>query len=87
MQKYREIMNWVNEQAQFTDVAKADFASGADGWLIAFAIVKDYVLVTHEVYSKDSKSSVKIPNVCRAFNDKTYIDTFKILRELGVQFR
>lgn len=87
MQKYSEIMNWVNDQAQFTDAAKADFARGADGWLIAFAIVNDYVLVTHEVYSKDTKNRVKIPNVCQAFDNKRYIDTFVMLRELGVQFK
>lgn len=87
VQKYAEIMNWVDDQPQFTDAAKADFAMGADGWLIAFAIVNDYVLVTHEVYSKDGKNRVKIPNVCRAFNDKTCINTFVMLRELGVQFK
>ncbi len=86
VQKFGEIMNWVNNQDQFNDAAKADFASGADGWLMAFAIVKDYVVVTHEVYSRYAKARVPIPNVCKAFDDKKCIDTFAMLRELGVQF-
>ncbi|MFQ5431885.1 MAG: DUF4411 family protein [Nitrospinota bacterium] len=87
VQTFGEIMNWVNSQTQFTDAAKADFARGADGWLIAFAIVNDHVVVTHEIYVPDIRKKVPIPNVCQAFNNKRCIDTFVMLRELGVQFR
>ncbi|MCK4593366.1 DUF4411 family protein, partial [bacterium] len=45
---YRVIMNWVNNQSQFTDATKADFAGGADGWLVAYANVKGYMVETHE---------------------------------------
>ncbi len=40
VQTFGEVINWVNEQTQFSDAAKADFAGGADGWLIAYGIVK-----------------------------------------------
>lgn len=33
--RYRELMEWVQAQVQFSDAARADFASGADGWLVA----------------------------------------------------
>ncbi|MCL6576098.1 MAG: DUF4411 family protein [Kyrpidia sp.] len=31
-------------------MAKADFAGGADGWLVAFARTRGYVVVTHEQF-------------------------------------
>lgn len=78
-------MSWVNSQNQFSDVAKADFASGADGWLIAFAKAKTCIIVTHEAPSAEAKRKVPIPNICMAFN-VPYIDTFEMLRRLRVKF-
>jgi len=34
LESYSEVMSWVQAQDQFSDAAKADFASGADGWLL-----------------------------------------------------
>jgi hypothetical protein len=82
---YRELMEWVQSQDQFFDAAKADFASGADGWLVAYARANGCVVVTQEVLNPDVKRKVPIPNVCRAFN-VPWIDTFTMLRNLGVRF-
>lgn len=82
---FGEIMVWVQAQSQFTDAAKADFASGADGWLVAYGKVKDCVVVTHEVLNPDIKRKVPIPNVCQVVN-VPFIDTFEMLRRLGVRF-
>src|SRR5438067_590588 len=38
-QSYGAIITWAQTQAQFSQAAKSDFASGADGWLVAFARV------------------------------------------------
>jgi len=84
-QSYREIMNWVEDQNQFLDAAKTDFANSADGWLIAYAKVKEYTVVTHEVLAPDVKKKVPIPNVCQQFG-VPYVDTFSMLRNLGVRF-
>lgn len=81
---YRSIMEWVHSRSQFSDVAKADFAGGADGWLVAFARTRGYVVVTHEQFDDKIKRKVPIPNVCRAF-DVSCVDTFAMLRELGVR--
>ena len=81
---YREIMTWSQNQTPFTDAAKAQFASVADGWLIAYALAKGCVVVTHEQYDQNIKRKIKIPNVCQAF-DLRYIDTFQMMRELGVR--
>lgn len=83
--RYRELMEWVQAQEQFSDAARADFASGADGWLVAYAQVHGRVVVTHEVPSPEARRKVPIPNLCQAF-DVPWVDTFTMLRELGVRF-
>lgn len=82
---YRDIITWVQSQTQFLDEAKATFANVADGWLVAFAKVKGYELITHERYDNLIRKRVPIPNVCREFG-VPYLDTFEMLRRLGVRF-
>lgn len=85
MARYRELMEWVQAQEQFSDAARSGFASGADGWLVAYAQVHGCVVVTHEVLSPEARRKVPIPNLCDAF-DVQWVDTFTMLRELGVRF-
>jgi uncharacterized protein DUF4411 len=46
---YSEIINWVNNNDQFLDIGKSDFAKGADGWLVAYAKENNCIVVTQEV--------------------------------------
>jgi len=85
IESYGRVMTWVQDQPQYTDAAKADFARGADGWLLAYAVARGRVVVTHEVLNVDIKRKVPIPNVCKPFNLRP-VDTFVMLRELGVRF-
>ena len=82
---YKRVIAWVDRNPQFQPQAKSEFAAGADGWLAAYAIVYDAVLVTDEVYNEDVKKAVKIPNVCEEFGI-CYMNTFKMLRQLQVRF-
>lgn len=82
---YREVMEWVQSQDQFSDAAKADFASKADGWLVAYARASGCVVVTQEVLNPDVRRKVPIPNLCEAFHVH-WVDTFTMLRKLGVRF-
>jgi len=84
-ESYSEVMSWVQAQDQFSDAAKADFAAGADGWLVAYAKAKERIVLTHEVLNPDIIRKVPIPNVCEAFG-VSYVNTFEMLRELGVRF-
>ena len=59
-ESYTEVMGWVQAQDQFSDAAKADFASGADGWLVAYPKSKRHIFVTHEVLNPSIKR--KVPN-------------------------
>lgn len=83
--KYAEIMLWAQRSPRYIDSAKAKFASGADGWLVAFAAVQDGVVVTNEQPAPDSKREIKLPDVCTQFA-VPYKDSFQMLRELAVQF-
>lgn len=83
---YGRIMNWVHGQHQFFASAKAKFAKDTDAWVVAYALGKDMIVVTHEQLHPDAKREVYIPNVCRAFS-VSYMNTFEMLRKLGFQFR
>ena len=77
-------MIWSQGQAQFTTAAKAEFARVADGWLVAYALAKVCIVVTHEQFNLEAKARIMIPNACQAFGVK-YVDTFQMMRELGVR--
>ena len=79
--QYDEIINWIQNNPQFNDEAKADFANGADGWLIAYAKVNDCIVVTQEKFHPDIRRKVPIPNVCKEF-EVEYINLFEMLRRL-----
>lgn len=81
---YQRIMAWIQGSSQFSNAAKAEFARGADGWLVAYAMVNGYIVVTHEQYAPDARNRIPIPNVCREFG-VAYVNTFQMLRDLGVR--
>lgn len=83
--KFREMMNWVYSQQQFKDEAKSEFASVADGWLLAYASVNGLIIVTHEQFAPAARRSIPIPNVCVEF-EIAYVNTFEMLRALGEKF-
>jgi len=85
IEAYKEIITWAYNQAQFKEEAKSEFADSPDGWLIAYAKAKGLVVVTHEKLEINAKKTIPIPNVCEAFHVK-YIDTFNMLRILGIRF-
>jgi hypothetical protein len=82
---YKDIMKWANAESQFIDSAKKEFATVADGWLVAFAKTNNLILVTHEAYRPNVRNRVLLPNVCVQFGVE-YCNTFEMLRQLGVQF-
>ena len=83
---YSDIMNYIGSNNQYKDTAISSFAGGADPWLIAYSLHTNNILVTEEVLNLKSKKRVPIPNVCREFGVE-YINTFEMLRRLGVKFR
>jgi len=76
---------WVQRHRQYFDHAKAKFASGADGWLVAYALTHGATVVTHEQPAPGSKREIKLPDVCDAFGAER-CTLFSMLRTLSVRF-
>ena len=83
---FTEVMLWVTRHPRYHDEAKARFASGADGWLVAHGRATGKTVVTNEQPRPESRSQIKLPDVCDAFS-VDFEDTFAMLHELGVQYR
>ncbi|HEX4350598.1 MAG TPA: DUF4411 family protein, partial [Verrucomicrobiae bacterium] len=84
---YGKMQEWANASVQFSDAAKAEFATVADAWLVAYAKAKNLTLVSREIFAPDIKWKIPIPNVCMAREFQvSHIDTFVMLERLGVQF-
>lgn len=82
---YTEIMLWAQRNPQYLDYAKAKFATGADGWLVAYAKVHGAIVVTNEQGAPDSRKEIKLPDVCQKFGVVPE-STFSMLRTLGARF-
>ena len=82
---YRQLMDWVHENPQFTPAARADFARGADSWLAAYAMVHGAVVVTNEVSAPDAKRKVPLPDLCKQFQISS-INTIAMLRGITANF-
>jgi hypothetical protein len=83
--RFQEMVKWAYAEKQFTDAAKAEFASVADGWLVAYAAENGLIVVTHEEFNPEVKRRIPIPNVCEEF-EVEYVNTFEMLRSLGARF-
>lgn len=82
LESYRDIINNINENSQYRQSAKDEFASIADSWLCAYGLAYDYVIVTLEKPQENAKSRILIPNICKDFDIK-YIDLLQFMREIG----
>ena len=81
--EFQRIITWVNGRSNLQPAASAKFATGADGWLVAFATVHSAVVVTNEQPRPEAKREVKLPDVCNQFN-VPWCNTFQMLKRLGV---
>ena len=82
---YGAIMLWVQRNPQYFDQAKAKFATEADGWLVAYAMVHGVTVITNEQSRPQSRNRILLPDVCAQFN-VIYKDTFAMLHELAVRY-
>lgn len=85
MIEYAKVISWTESQAHYLDYAKTEFASIADGWLIAYAKAKGYTLITTEQPEPLRRNKVKIPDVCNALG-VPWDNQYEMLRNLGIVF-
>ena len=82
---YTKVVRWaVSKNNQYNQKALNEFldADVADAWLVAYAHANNLIVVTNEVSAPMSKSSIKIPDVCIAFN-VPYLNTIQLFRALN----
>ena len=82
---YAEIMLWVQRNPQYYDRAKAKFATEADGWLVAYAVARNALVVTNEQPRPGSRNRILLPDVCNQFDIRSE-DTFWMLKRLNIRF-
>ncbi len=82
---FTDVMLWAQRSGQYSESAKAKFATEADGWLVAYAKVHPGIVVTNEQARPDSKSRILLPDVSKQF-DVEYQNTFTMLKELDVKY-
>ena len=58
---YRNMMVWAFQQGQFTDPAKAEFATKADAWVVAYAVARECAVVTLEKFDPKCLPGVQRP--------------------------
>lgn len=87
---YKKIIQSIEDNQQYNKPAKEEFYKfeNADPWLVAFAmsLPEKYVIVTQEVFNRDVKNKIPIPNLCESMNIE-YLDTFQMLRYLNFKFK
>lgn len=81
---YRRIINSVNNNKQYRQSAKEEFAASTDLWLCAHGLATGQTIVTLETYDAEIRKRVKIPNVCREFGIK-YVNLLQFMREIGIR--
>ena len=84
VQAYARVMQWMEAARQYRTAARTEFANGADGWLVAYAMAHGRIIATNEKANPESKVKVPLPNVSAAF-DVECVDIFEMLRRLGAR--
>ena len=65
---HSDIVMWVQRHPRCFESVKAKFATGADGWLVAYARVHGSTVVTNERSAPKSRRDVKLPDLCEQFS-------------------
>lgn len=82
---YGRVMLWSQRHRRYFDRAKAEFATKADGWLVAYAMANSLTVFTNEQPSPESRREIYLPDACEQFG-VNYGDTFWMLRQLQVRY-
>lgn len=82
--QYAVVSNWIHQSASLSDEAKAKFARGADGWLVAYAKANDYLICSYEVPAPQSRNNAKLPDVA-AFLGVSCVFPHEMLEELRMR--
>ena len=83
IEQYAIVAQYVQGHPDKSPEGKAAFLKGADGWLVAWAIVHHAAVVAHETLPGPGSKKIKIPDVCTNFGVQC-VRLIEMLRQLGV---
>jgi hypothetical protein len=83
-ERYGQITEHVYDKYKAKPQQVREFLSGADGWVIAYALATSGVVVTME-NERSYRSKIKLPTVARVF-DVRCRTTYEMLEDLGADF-
>ncbi|WP_395690092.1 DUF4411 family protein [Nocardioides sp.] len=82
-----ELSTWATDPARaYKQAAIDEFLDSCDYWLIAEAHAAGLTVVTREVSAPESRSRIKIPDVCRAFGIDC-AQPFPVYQRLGLRLQ
>lgn len=84
--EFRQITAWFKKSQHYNKYAKAVFEneSKADAWVIAYARVYNYTVVTDERWNAEIKKKIPVPNACHLLQVK-WTGITDMLRSLGIR--
>lgn len=85
IETYKKIIYWADDNIQYTNAAKAKFASSADGWLVAHGLVTGKIVVTREESRPNAQKAIKLPDVCNEFGVQ-WESPFSMLHRLSIKY-
>jgi hypothetical protein len=80
-----QLARWAASKPNYAPVARAEFLSAADYYLVAQAHALGYTVVTHEQPSPDSRKRILIPDACRGLG-VPWMAPWRMLRDGGARF-
>jgi hypothetical protein len=83
LSKLGEVSTWATS-GSYEAAAVNTFLSGADYYLVAFALAHGHTVVTHEIAAASTRK-IKIPNACIALRIRT-MTPYEMLRREGALF-
>jgi hypothetical protein len=84
LQEYAKIIEYVQSNSRYAEPHRQHFASGADGYLVAYAKSHNMTVVTQETRVPENSPKIKIPNLCEHFNVR-YIALPEMIKMLDMQ--
>lgn len=79
-----QVATWAGSNG-YTPAAVAEFLGKADSYLVAYAMLGEHQIVTHELAEPGRKNKIKIPDAASAHGIST-ITPYQMLRQNGVHF-
>ncbi len=84
--RVQQIATWLTQSSGLAPHQISEFLSGADPWLIGFALAHNHTVVTNESLVASNSKKVKVPNICQQFG-VVYTALVPVIQQSGVRLK